>query len=184
MGVRNYLIEGVSGTGKTTVAEALERRGFHVVHGDRTLAFQGDPGTGRPLVEPEHASPEAALKWHQRHWIWDEAKVGAILADRTHPVSFLCGGSRNFARFLDRLDGVFVLDVDPGILVGRLARRGADEFGGRPEELALVLRLQATREDTPDGVRIDATRPVETVVDDILARCGMSAGEGRSDPTG
>ena len=30
MGVRNYLIEGVSGAGKTTVAEALQRRGFQV----------------------------------------------------------------------------------------------------------------------------------------------------------
>jgi predicted ATPase len=28
MGVRNYLIEGVSGTGKTTVAEELQRRGY------------------------------------------------------------------------------------------------------------------------------------------------------------
>ena len=33
MGARNYLIEGVSGSGKTTVAEELERRGYQVIHG-------------------------------------------------------------------------------------------------------------------------------------------------------
>jgi broad-specificity NMP kinase len=37
MGKRNYLIEGVSGTGKTSVAEELQRRGHHVIHGDREL---------------------------------------------------------------------------------------------------------------------------------------------------
>ncbi|WP_315092951.1 hypothetical protein [uncultured Cellulomonas sp.] len=32
MGRTNYLIEGLSGTGKTTVAEELERRGFAPTH--------------------------------------------------------------------------------------------------------------------------------------------------------
>lgn len=184
MGLTNYLIEGVSGTGKTTVAEELERRGHHVVHGDRTLAFQGDPATGEPLEEPGHESPAAGLEWRQRHWIWDEARVRAHLADRSRPMTFFCGGSRNLARFIDRFDAVFVLDVDPDTLRRRLSGRGRDEFGGRPEELALVLRLQATREDTPDGVRIDATRPVAVVVDDILARCGPTAGDDGMAPVG
>lgn len=39
MGFRNYLIEGVSGAGKTAVAEELQRRGHHVIHGDRQLLF-------------------------------------------------------------------------------------------------------------------------------------------------
>lgn len=43
MGVRNHLIDGVSGTGKTAVAEELQRRGYHVLHGDRELAYWGDP---------------------------------------------------------------------------------------------------------------------------------------------
>ena len=30
MGVRNYLIEGISGTGKTSVCHELRRRGYHV----------------------------------------------------------------------------------------------------------------------------------------------------------
>jgi predicted ATPase len=29
MGVKNYLIEGVSGTGKTAVCKELQRRGCH-----------------------------------------------------------------------------------------------------------------------------------------------------------
>jgi hypothetical protein len=178
MGARNYLIEGVSGAGKTTVAEELQRRGFHVLHGDRELAYRGDPETGEPLDEPRHASPAAGLVWRHRHWVWDEGKVRSALADHRHPVSFLCGGSRNFARFLDLFDGVFVLDVDLGTLERRLASRPEDEFGGRPEEQALITRLHATKEDIPaSGVVIDSARPVRVVVDDILSRCA-EAGRG------
>jgi len=48
MGIRNYLIEGVSGTGKTSVCLALRARGYHSINGDTELAYQGDPVTGPP----------------------------------------------------------------------------------------------------------------------------------------
>jgi broad-specificity NMP kinase len=48
MGIRNYLIEGLSGTGKTSVCNELQRRGYHAIHGDRELAYRGDPETGEP----------------------------------------------------------------------------------------------------------------------------------------
>jgi len=32
MGVRNYLIEGVSGVGKTSVCKELQRRGYHAIN--------------------------------------------------------------------------------------------------------------------------------------------------------
>jgi hypothetical protein len=48
MGIRNYLIEGVSGTGKSSVGKELQRRGYHAVNGDRELAYQGDPEAGEP----------------------------------------------------------------------------------------------------------------------------------------
>lgn len=110
MGIKNYLIEGGSGTGKTSVATELERRGYHVVHGDRVLAYVGDPETGQALARP----PEGAdrIVWGYAHWIWRVDKVSAIAADTTHPATFFCGGSRNFHKFLDLFDKVFVLDID------------------------------------------------------------------------
>jgi len=41
MGRKNNLIEGLSGTGKTSVADELQRRGHHAIHGDRELAYRG-----------------------------------------------------------------------------------------------------------------------------------------------
>lgn len=163
MGRRNFLVEGVSCTGKTTVATELERRGHHVVHGDRTLAYQGDPVTGEPRPGARH-----------EHHVWDVDRVRELVADHAAPATFFCGGSRNVGRFVDVFDAVFVLEVDRATLAARLDERPGDEFGARPEERELVLRLHRTREDVPDGIPVDATRPVTEVVDEILRRADVA----------
>jgi hypothetical protein len=167
MGIKNYLIEGGSGTGKTSVATELERRGYHVIHGDRVLAYVGDPETGQILAGP----PEGAdhVVWGYAHWIWPVDRVRAIAADTTHPATFFCGGSRNFHKFLDLFDKVFVLDVNVEILNWRLDGR-PNEPGFAPAERALVLRYHHTREYLPAGINVDTAGTVPSVVDDILAQ--------------
>ena len=173
MGIRNYLIEGVSGIGKTTVAEELQRRGHHVIHGDRELAYVGDPETGEPLDGPPHEGVTDSITWGYEHWIWPVDKVKSLVADQRYAKSFFCGSSRNFHHFIDLFDEVFVLDVDLDTLSRRLARRPEDEFGGKPAERELIARVHATKEGVPKGgVVIDATAPIERVVDEILEKCG------------
>ena len=161
MGIKNYLIEGVSGTGKTSVCRELRRRGHHAINGDTELAYQGDQTTGKPVDGFAH-----------EHHLWNADKVRALAADRSHAASFFCGGSRNFSSFIDLFDRVFVLEVDLETLNRRLAERPETEWGGRPAELRLVRRLHATKEGAPkSGIAIDATAPLERVVDEILERC-------------
>ena len=174
MGQRNYLVDGVSGAGKTTVAEELERRGYQAVHGDRVLARQGDRATGLLFDEPIGGW---SFEERHHHHIWDVDRVRALIADRGRPVTFFCGGSRNSAMFLDLFDEVFVLELDTETLRRRLDVRPADEFGNGPEERALVLRVHQTREDLPPrAVSIDATRSVGHVVDEILRHVDQSRG--------
>ena len=171
MGLRNYLIEGVSGAGKTAVAEELQRRGHHVIHGDRVLAYLGDPATGEALDGPAEGVTDS-VRWRHERWIWDVGKVRSAVADQGHARSFFCGGSRNHRQFLGLFDGVFVLDIDTETLNRRLATRPSDEFGGRPEERQLIARVHATKEDLPKGaVSIDATASVARVVEEILSKC-------------
>jgi len=175
MGVRNVLIEGVSGTGKTSVATGLQQRGHHVVHGDRELAYKGDPVTGEPLSDAARRQGADDVAFGHRHHLWDIDKVKALVDDHSIAISFFCGGSRNFDRFIDLFDHVFVLDVDPETLMQRLASRPHDEFGANLAERQLVLRLHATKEDIPSAATvIDATAPLASVIDDILARCAAS----------
>lgn len=172
MGIRNHLIEGVSGAGKTSVAEELRRRGLHVVHGDRELAYYGNPETGEPLVGLARESVTDNITWGHKHWIWNVDKVRSLVADKRYAKTFFCGGSRNFHQFVDLFDEVFVLDVDLHTLNLRLDRRPEDEFGGNPKERELIARVHATKEDIPkNAVSIDATAPISRVANEILSKC-------------
>lgn len=164
MGKRNYLIEGVSGTGKTSVCTELQRRCYDCVHGDRELAYQGDPETG-----------ESTQGFTHGNHIWDVDKVKAFVANKEVAVTFFCGGSRNFSKFIHLFDGVFVLDVDLETLQRRLLARPADEWGGEPPEWEFIARLHQTKEDIPQGgIIIDATAPLSDVVDEILRHSAIS----------
>ncbi|TCN19767.1 AAA family ATPase [Mesobacillus foraminis] len=158
MGIRNYLIEGVSCTGKTTVCKELQRRGYHAINGDRELAYQGNPETGKLMDGCTH-----------EHHIWHVYKVKALVANHNEAVTFFCGGSRNFSKFIDLFDGVFVLEVDLDTLNRRLNQRPENEWGGKKTERELIVRLHQTKEDIPkSGIIIDATAPIEHVVDEIV----------------
>lgn len=112
------------------------------------------------------------MTFGHRHHIWDVAKVRRIIEDKSHTTAFFCGGSRNFASFIDLFSAVFVLDVDAETLKQRLRVRPDDEFGSKPEEQEFVLQLLATKEDIPlDAIVVDATAPLPVVVDNILSRC-------------
>lgn len=165
MGVRNYLIEGLSGTGKTSVCDELQRRGYHAVHGDRDLAYRGDPETGEPTDRSGHA-----------HHVWDVGKVQALVANHDEAVTFFCGGSRNFAAFMELFDAVFVLEVDLDTLNRRLDARPDSEWGGgTPTDRELIARWHKSKEEVPqNGISIDATAPIPHVVDSILRYCDVA----------
>jgi hypothetical protein len=166
MGIRNYLIEGVSGTGKSSVCKELQRRGYYAINGDRELAYQGDPETAKPTDGLTH-----------EHHIWRVDRVKALVANQDEAITFFCGGSRNVSKFINLFDGVFVLEVDLDTLHRRLDERPDSEWGGgKPTERELVARLHQTGEDIPqNGISIDATAPIGHVVDEIVRRAKQIA---------
>ena len=164
MGKRNFLIEGVSGAGKTAVCTELQRRGYQAIHGDRELRYVGKSDTDTPTDDRAHGP------------LWDVERVKAFAANQDVAVTFFCGGSRNFSQFSALFDGVFVLDVDLETCLRRIDERVArdpTDWGGRPEEREIIVRLHQTKEDIPtDGIIIDATAPLARVVDEILRQVG------------
>jgi hypothetical protein len=172
MGVRNYLIEGVSGAGKTAVCAELRRRGYQAVDGDNELAYQGDPETGQPADGLRH---EHSATFISEHHIWDVEKVQALVANQEEAVTFFCGGSQNSSKYIALFDGVFVLAVDLDTSLRRIEERVAldpTDWGGTPEELEITVRMYHTyhtKAALPQNrIVIDATAPLARVVDEIV----------------
>lgn len=170
MGIRNYLIDGGSGTGKTTVCDELQRRGYQAIHGDRELRSDPEAGQTASARAPDRHLPP----------VWDVAKVKALLANQDEAVTFFCGGTRNSSEFIDLLDGVFVLEVDDlDTVMRRIDDRvlvDPSDWGGRQDEREIIMRLHHTKQGIAQGCAIDATAPLECVVDEILRRVQLHTG--------
>lgn len=153
MAERNYLVEGLSGTGKSTVYDALVLRGHWAVSTDR--AWKRAPST------------------------WDEQRAVAELERPEPRVLFVCGSSSNRDRFLPYFSKVLNLRVDDETMERRLAERTNNDYGKDLDELELMLALNRRDAKAAGAVDVDATRPVAEVVDDVLRFAGSPAPEPR-----
>lgn len=87
MAKRNYLVEGLSGVGKSSVYDELIRRGYKAISTDRVWSHHADPETG--LVE----HPGGPIRYDT--WTWDSQKAISALESPEPEVVFFCGSCRN-----------------------------------------------------------------------------------------
>jgi hypothetical protein len=166
---RNYLVEGLSGTGKSSVYEELIRRGFAAISTDRAWGFHADPDTGLPGGPAQFDT-----------WMWDRQTAIGDLESPEPDVLFVCGSSRNRDEFLPYFTKVFNLRIDDDTMRRRLRERIVTDFGKLPpsrermwtpmerEEVERMLELNRSDDKPAGAIDVDATQPLDEVVDELL----------------
>ncbi len=138
--MRRILLTGMSGTGKSSVVEAIGARGRRAIDLDQ-------PGWSI------HAEDGA--------WIWNEQRVWELLgADHDGPL-FVSGCAENQRRFYSYFDRVVLLSAPTDLIVERLRTRTNNPYGKYPSELADVLRYVETVEPL---IRRGCTHEIDTSV--------------------
>ncbi len=172
MAKRNYLVEGLSGAGKSSVYEELIQRGYKAISTDRAWKRPDDPDTG----------PGGPT--HYENSRWDEQKAVSELESPEPEVLFVCGSSRNRDRFLPSFTKIFNLRIDDDTMQRRLRERTNNGFGKRPEEVELMLSLNRSNEKPAGAIDVDATQPLHQVVDEVLrlAQCRTVNSDARLTP--
>lgn len=161
-----FQIDGISGTGKTTVAEELIRRGYNAIDSDEAFGYYGDPETGLPVEEKT-----------QMNWIWDLAKIKSLAKSSAGDTIFICGGAMNQDKVRDLFEKRFTLVIDDDTMRQRLLNRTNNEFGKHPEDLARQLEWNkgtVAYAKSIGSTIIDATKPIEEVVGEILSATGST----------
>ena len=173
MAKRNYLVEGLSGAGKSSVYEELIRRGYKAISTDRAWKYYADPDTGLRGGPIQHDNS-----------MWDQQRAVGELENPEPEVLFVCGSSRNRDLFLPYFDKIFNLRIDDDTMRRRLQERTNNDFGKQPEELELMLELNRSDEKPAGAIDIDATRPLHHVVDELLrlANCRTVMSDSRRTP--
>jgi dephospho-CoA kinase len=117
--MRAFLITGNPGSGKSSLAAELSRRGLVAIDTD-DLAFWED-SMGLPAEPP----PDADDAWRLAHrWVWSRARIDEAIAasDDAARMMFFCGIARNQDQMLDLFEKVFLLAIDEAVQVARLAQ--------------------------------------------------------------
>jgi hypothetical protein len=166
MAKRNYLVEGLSGVGKSSVYEELIRRGYTAISTDRAWAYFADPHTGLPGGPMRHDT-----------WMWDRQKAVSALESPEPEVLFVCGSSRNRDHFLPYFTKIFNLRIDDDTMRRRIQERTADDWELGPEAMyvealtrmiELMLELNHSDDKPAGAIDLDATQPLNQVVDELL----------------
>ncbi|WP_090645670.1 AAA family ATPase [Paenibacillus sp. UNC496MF] len=161
-----YLITGEAGTGKSTLAIELQKRGYIAYDGDRTpgLTYHADRLTGRPITE-------MLDRYTETDWVWDSNRLREILNNPRDV--FITGATSNQQQFYPVFRKIFMLTIDAATLTNRLQNRSAGDYGMHPEELNEILRtfegFQRRTIEEDGAIPIDATQPLTKVADDIIA---------------
>jgi gluconate kinase len=164
-------ITGVSGSGKSSVCEALKEQGRVAVDADSEgLSQWVHRVTGEPVVNPPYPVPAGWLR--DFGWRVRPEAVESLEGRLASEVGFLCGGFENDDDVWPHFDRVVCLAVDEATLRARLTCRTTNHFGKHPEELqaALGWRLVVENQYRERGaVIVDATQPLNVVVAQVLA---------------
>jgi adenylate kinase family enzyme len=165
-----YLITGNPGSGKSTVAAELSRRGLVALDADDLAAWED--GAGIEVAQPADADDD----WRLAHrWVWSRARIVQTIAAASGSATsmFICGIARNQAEMLDLFDKVFLLVIDEDTQNARLA---SSSQTGSPD------RTDAMKQQIRDGrpafqaemlacaaISLDGTAPPQIIADRLLA---------------
>lgn len=156
--MRRVLVTGMSGTGKSSALEALARRGFAAVETDvdgwSEWVDGDDPG-----------------------WLWREDRIAELLAAEGDRTLFVSGCVPNQAKFHDRFDAVVLLSAPAEVLLERIETRTSNDYGKGSDERDEILFHLQTVEPLLRATcthELDATRPLEEIVDELEAIGGPS----------
>jgi dephospho-CoA kinase len=167
-------VTGVSGAGKSSCLAELRQRGLTALgtDEDQLCAFH-DLSTGQVV---ERTPGDSRPDWEANAWSMIASRVEDLARSARDELVFLCGAAHNDREFWSLFDKVLLLWVDEGTLRRRVAARAASlrdhDFGRSPDQLRAILSWRAPKQERDlalGAVRIDATRPLADVVDEVVA---------------
>lgn len=165
-------ITGPSGAGKSTVRKELQKHGYeaHDTDEDGMSAWYSIE-TGKLVKRP--AEKDRSQDWYKHHaYRMSPERVKLLAEHAKDKLVFLCGIPSNDLELAKYYDKVICLAIDEEVMKQRIASRETNNFGKAADELELMLYWHGKmleRYEMFGAVMIDATKPLNKVVDEVLA---------------
>lgn len=167
-------ITGVSGTGKSTLAEELTKRG--VVSFDIDAVSELCHWRNRQTKQRAEYQYGIGKDWLEAHeWICDQHKLEELLAGQSGDVAVL-GLASNQDDFLSMFEKVFLLRCKEETFLHRLSTRdGENQFAKDKSEQEHILSWYKEFEDSmlkSGAIAIDSEETIQQMADSIMMAIG------------
>lgn len=164
-----FLITGVAGTGKSTLAKELSRHGYAAYDVEEGFSYHINKQTGERAAYPANPTPE----WYENHErVFDEKVLMNLMKKHRDEVLFICSITANQAKYYPEFDKIFLLTAPDEVITERLGSRTNNYFGRHPLELQRVIGRHQQFDDELKALGaqpVDSTRPISIVADEILS---------------
>jgi thymidylate kinase len=165
-----YIVTGISGSGKTTVARVLNER--------REIAFDSKINAGLYNFVDETGNVSREQRWNDSDWRakykWSlnrKMLETLIMQNKSAKQLFLCGRA-NIYQYWDIADKIFLLKVNASTLQKRLNNESRDNQFAKDTstQRKLIENLESIQQNLikHGAIVIDAERDIDHVVRQIL----------------
>jgi broad-specificity NMP kinase len=167
--MKKIYITGIAGTGKTTVSEELQKRGFNAISIDETDGLCS--WVDRETKEKVQGKAELTREFTSKHqWVCDADYLRKLM-DVDEETVFVLGVTSNQSEYIDVFDTVLLLQCKPEVFLERLKNRTNNTFGKdkaiRDHMLDWYESFE-TRLIAKGAIPIDASLPIDEVVDKVV----------------
>lgn len=164
----NVLVTGFPGTGKSTIAQILKKRGYTAYDPQKMQSYMHleDRATGKHIRMPENA-PRGWFDT-QGAYDWNTGEVQKLLG--RYEEVYICSLAHNMHELFNQFDYIFVLSADDFILQQRLEMRGSG-LGSTPAQMADILTLHRNFEEgliNKGAIKVDIQQSALDCVNFVL----------------
>lgn len=157
-----YFIDAVPGTGKTTLVKELRRRGEEA-HDTDDECIMVSKKTGIVVAYENRKSDPY-------DWVYPMEKLQELKELSKTKNVFLTGSIDNYDKVRPSIDDYVWMEIPLDELLKRLAQRHDDYGNSDSERLSIIeLHKEMKAMGHPKAFKLDATKPIEQVADDLLA---------------
>ena len=169
---KSILVTGISGTGKSTIANELNNQGYKAISIEdiEGLCTIINKKTGKPFKNFDINNIEMIK---QSDWICNKKKLQLLLRKNSKGIVSYCGSSSNFDEILPFFDKIFLLKTSVKVLRERLNTRTSNKFGRTAEVQKWVFGWKNWWEahmKEKGAIVINASRPPQVIAKEIIKK--------------